>query len=88
MKKEIAIIFIIIGTFLFGMAFHDIDVSANLLNQGIALEQGTFGVLSNMDIYLNGMQEFKFAMLFNILGVSLLILNNRRLVNGGKIENN
>jgi hypothetical protein len=64
---------LIVGTFLFGRAYHDLDLSANLINQAIMTEQGTFGVLSNTSIYLNGMQEMLFSHIMLIMGCMVIL---------------
>ena len=73
MIKEIAFMLILAGAFLFGRAYHDIDLSANLINQAIMNEQGTYGILSNTDIYLNGMREMLMSQLLMVMGAMTLM---------------
>jgi hypothetical protein len=71
MIKAIAIMLFMVGIFIFGMSFHNIDLSVNAVNG--AIDINGFGYQQDkLTMYLNGMAGMEISVIMLISGFALL----------------
>jgi hypothetical protein len=75
----LSVFLFVAGTFLFGLGFHNIDLSVNFMNQGIKTDSNMIGAMNPMSsIYTSGLTSLVLS--FLLLFSSLICLLGREFL--------
>jgi hypothetical protein len=81
MIKLLALVLMLFGVFLFGLGYHNVDLSVNFLNQGIGNDYNAIGALYPMEeIYLSGMKELLISVVMMISGFLFLFKSDKKCI--------
>lgn len=70
----------LIGIYLFGVGYNNVDISFNGISLGMATDINPFGVVKDLTTnYRIGMRSIILSELLNIVGMMLILFDNDRM---------